>query len=81
DLSVVGFDDLPFTAFTDPPLTTVHQPVQEKGEEAARMLLEGIADAGSAPRRKVLETRLVLRASTAPATAVGSLRQEVMAHA
>lgn len=84
DLSVVGFDDLPFTAFTDPPLTTVHQPVEVKGEEAARMLLEGIADAGSTPRRQVLETRLVIRGSSAPAAPaalVGTPRQEVMAHA
>jgi len=81
DLSVVGFDDLPFTAFTDPPLTTVHQPVEVKGEEAARMLLQGIADAGSAPRRQVLATGLVIRGSTAPASAVGTPRLEVMAHA
>lgn len=81
DLSVVGFDDLPFTAFTDPPLTTVHQPVEVKGQEAARMLLQGIADAGSAPRRQVLATGLVIRGSTAPAPAVGTPRLEVMAHA
>lgn len=81
DLSVIGFDDLPFTAFTDPPLTTVHQPVEAKGEEAARMLLQGIADAGSTSRRQVLPTRLVVRGSTSPAPAVGTMRQEVMAHA
>jgi DNA-binding LacI/PurR family transcriptional regulator len=70
DLSVVGFDDLPLTRFTDPPLTTVHQPVRRKGEEAARMLLAAL---GPEPAReaehRVLDTRLVVRRSTAaPAT-------------
>ena len=68
DLSVVGFDDLPLTRFTDPPLTTVHQPVRRKGEEAARMLLEALgAEPRKAGEHRVLETRLVVRGSTAPA--------------
>jgi len=68
DLSVVGFDDLPLTRFTDPPLTTVHQPVRRKGEEAARLLLAALnAPKGeAAPLHRVLETRLVVRRSTAP---------------
>jgi LacI family xylobiose transport system transcriptional regulator len=68
DLSVVGFDDLPLTRFTDPPLTTVHQPVRRKGEEAARLLLTALsAPVGEArPLHRVLETRLVVRRSTAP---------------
>jgi DNA-binding LacI/PurR family transcriptional regulator len=65
-LSVVGFDDLPLTRFTDPPLTTVHQPVRRKGEEAARMLLEALALGPAAGAHRVLETRLVVRRSTAP---------------
>jgi DNA-binding LacI/PurR family transcriptional regulator len=67
DLSVVGFDDLPLTRFTDPPLTTVHHPVRRKGEEAARMLLAALVrDNARAPEHRVLETRLVVRRSTAP---------------
>lgn len=67
DVSVVGFDDLPLTRFTDPPLTTVHQPVRRKGEEAARMLLEAITPgAQRTGEHRVLETRLVIRRSTAP---------------
>jgi DNA-binding LacI/PurR family transcriptional regulator len=74
DLSVVGFDDLPLTRFTDPPLTTVHQPVRRKGEEAARMLLEALVpDGRRAGSHRVLETRLVVRRSTAPA-AIGVRR-------
>jgi len=71
-LSVVGFDDLPLTRFTDPALTTVHQPVRRKGEEAARMLL---ATLGSEQRHgaehRVLETHLVVRRSTAAPRQIG----------
>ena len=72
DVSVVGFDDLPLTRFTDPPLTTVHQPVRRKGEEAARMLLAAISRGPlSGGEHRILETRLVVRSSTAAvATAV-----------
>jgi alanine racemase len=75
DLSVVGFDDLPVTQFTDPPLTTVHQPVRRKGEEAASMLLEAIgtgASGESAPEHRTLETHLVVRGSTGPAPATAA---------
>ena len=76
DLSIVGFDDLPLTRFTDPPLTTVHQPVRRKGEEAARMLLRALnPEQGRAGEHRVLETRLVVRRSTAPP---GNRSQEVI---
>jgi DNA-binding LacI/PurR family transcriptional regulator len=76
ELSIVGFDDLPFTRFTDPPLTTIHQPVRLKGEEAARLLLEALMPRlGSAGEHRVLETRLVVRRSTAAPPSI--LRQEV----
>jgi len=79
-LSIVGFDDLPLTRFTDPPLTTVHQPVRRKGEEAARILLEALAPrAGRPGEHRVLETRLVVRRSTAPVAV--DRRQEVVANA
>ena len=38
DLSVVGFDDIPFASYVDPPLTTIHQPKDEMGRIALRML-------------------------------------------
>jgi alanine racemase len=84
DLSVVGFDDLPLARFTDPPLTTVHQPVRRKGEEAARMLLTALAGSGGhAPEHRVLETRLVVRGSTArvPVAAATGLAAAVPAAA
>jgi DNA-binding LacI/PurR family transcriptional regulator len=66
-LSVVGFDDSPAAALATPPLTTVHQPSEEKGRRAATMLLARLAgDAPAADERVLLETRLLERASTGP---------------
>ena len=61
DVAVVGFDDLPVALTTDPPLTTVHQPVQALGQEMARMLLALLA--GEHPTPLLLPTHLVVRAS------------------
>ena len=65
DLSVVGFDDAPVAAFANPPLTTVRQPLGEKGRLAAETLLTG----AKGPSRRVLPTELVVRRSSGPAPA------------
>ena len=67
-LSVVGFDDIELAAFVDPPLTTVHQPMGEKGSQAVTLLLAAIerTDGWSLQHRR-LSTSLVVRASSAPA--------------
>ncbi|QNP68130.1 LacI family DNA-binding transcriptional regulator [Streptomyces roseirectus] len=62
DVAVVGFDDLAVARITDPPLTTVHQPIEALGREAARMLA-ALVD-GQDPTPLILPTRLVVRAST-----------------
>jgi DNA-binding LacI/PurR family transcriptional regulator len=65
DLSVVGYDDLPMAAWTSPPLTTVRQPIVEKGRVAAGLLirrLQGKVVVSPPP----LETSLVVRGSTSP---------------
>lgn len=64
DLSLVGFDDVPRAAAWDPPLTTIRQPLVDKGRVAADLLLELIA--GRPPRRIELPIELVVRVSTAP---------------
>ena len=67
ELSIVGFDDIDLSQYTEPGLTTVHQPIRRKGEEAVRLLLamlDGRAGAGGEHRR--LETRLVVRGSSGP---------------
>jgi DNA-binding LacI/PurR family transcriptional regulator len=61
DLSIVGFDGVPETATTDPPLTTVAQPTREKGRLAAEMVLHN-----AAPRHVMLPVELIVRRSTAP---------------
>ena len=67
DLSVVGFDDVDLAAHVDPPLTTVHQPIRQKGSEAVRLLLAELErPTASRPVHRRLETRLVVRSSTGP---------------
>ena len=68
DMSVVGFDDIDVSTHTDPPLTTVHQPIRRKGEEAVRLLLTVVERRElSRPEHRRLETRLIVRGSTAAA--------------
>jgi alanine racemase len=67
DVSVVGFDDIDLAPHVDPPLTTVHQPIRRKGEEAVRALLTVVERRGQAkPEHRRLETRLIIRGSTGP---------------
>ncbi|HEX7399731.1 MAG TPA: substrate-binding domain-containing protein, partial [Candidatus Limnocylindrales bacterium] len=68
DISIVGFDDIELSRHVEPPLTTVHQPVRRKGEEACRLLLSAIArDSSFRPDHRRLETRLIVRGSSGPA--------------
>ncbi|TDB87909.1 LacI family transcriptional regulator [Actinomadura sp. KC216] len=67
DLSVVGFNDMPFVDRLTPALTTVHVPHYEIGAEAARMLLERLADPGLPRKSVTLPVSLVVRGSTAAA--------------
>jgi len=67
DVSVVGFDDIDLAQHVDPPLTTVHQPIRRKGEEAVRLLLTVVKRRDLAkPEHRRLETRLIVRGSTGP---------------
>lgn len=67
DVSVVGFDDIDLAPHVDPPLTTVHQPIRRKGEEAVRLLLTVVQRRDQAtPEHRRLETRLIVRGSTGP---------------
>lgn len=63
DLSVVGFDDLPLAAWTSPPLTTVHQPIVDKGRLAVSLLIERL-NGRTASSPPPLKTSLVVRRST-----------------
>ena len=63
DVSIAGFDDLPAAAAADPPLTTVRQPLVDKGEQAAELLFGGQPNGGL----HIIQTELVVRTSTGPA--------------
>jgi LacI family transcriptional regulator len=64
DISVVGFDDLPESRWSSPPLTTVRQPLSEMGALAARTVLRlAQGDHIDSPRVE-LATELVVRDST-----------------
>lgn len=65
DVSVIGFDDSPLIAFTDPPLTTIRQPVPAMGQAAVRALLEEIGGTPAPHSEFVFLPELVVRGSTA----------------
>ncbi|MFF7646266.1 substrate-binding domain-containing protein [Streptomyces canus] len=64
DVAVVGFDDSIIARHTNPPLTTVRQPVEEIGAMIAHILLEEIGDPERPRRRVTLPTELVVRDSS-----------------
>ncbi|MDW6002701.1 DNA-binding transcriptional regulator CytR [Vibrio mangrovi] len=66
DLSVVGFDDINFAQYCDPPLTTVSQPRYEIGRQAMLMMLEVLRGHDVRAGSRLLETKLVIRDSVAP---------------
>ena len=64
DVSVVGYDDSELIAFTDPPLTTVRQPVRAMAHAAVQTLLEEIGGSPVPHAEFVFQPELVVRAST-----------------
>ena len=64
DVSVTGFDDIPFSRHYKPPLTTVRQPMYEMGEKAAELLLKIIEGKEKINKGIVLLPKLVVREST-----------------
>jgi DNA-binding LacI/PurR family transcriptional regulator len=69
DFSVVGFDDSAFMMCTEPPLTTVRQPIEAMGRAAVAILVDAISGLGSSPEQLLFEPELVVRGSTAPPSA------------
>jgi len=73
EISVIGFDNIVLSEYTNPPLTTFDQPKHYIGAEAARLLL-GLLKNGSSQdtttfNSQILKGRLLVRASTAPPSA------------
>ena len=69
DISITGFDNIIFSAYTHPPLTTFDQPKQSIGTEAARLLLDLLHSSPDGkvfqPKEIILKGRLLVRNSTA----------------
>ncbi len=63
DTALVSFDDIPVASATEPPLTTVRQPIRRMAALAVETLLDLIEHPGSGPRRIILPTQLVIRES------------------
>jgi LacI family transcriptional regulator len=62
-ISLVGFDDLPQSAYMTPAVTTIHQPIYQMGRAAARLLLSALG-AVPAPTEPVPDLHLVVRGTT-----------------
>ena len=76
DLSIVGFDDTSESEIVVPALTTVRQPLAEMGRTAVSILLRQIENRRFEPLRVELETKLIVRDSTAPAYQALQLAQD-----
>jgi DNA-binding LacI/PurR family transcriptional regulator len=74
DVSVVGYDDSAWLNCTDPPLTTVRQPIESMGKAAVALLVSQMEAAVAHPEELLFEPELVVRGSTAPVR-VGSSAQ------
>jgi DNA-binding LacI/PurR family transcriptional regulator len=66
DVSVVGFDDSAFMNCTDPPLTTVRQPIEAMGKAAVALLVNQMENVSVYPEELLFEPELVVRGSTGP---------------
>jgi LacI family transcriptional regulator len=64
DLSVVGFDNIPESALSTPPLTTVSQPVRQMGQRSIELLLRLVRGDPVADSHITLATELIVRRST-----------------
>ncbi len=69
EIALVGFDDLPFSQYTIPPLTTIQQPICEKGKRAAKLLINQIENKDKQIVHENLEPELVVRESCGAADA------------
>jgi DNA-binding LacI/PurR family transcriptional regulator len=73
DVSVVGFDDSTWLNATDPPLTTVRQPIESMGRSAVALLVKEMEAVTANPEELLFEPELVVRGSTGPAPAGAQL--------
>ncbi len=75
DIEVVGFDDIPLSALIQPSLTTIHQPIVQKGRRAAELLVNAL-EGSAEPKKELLHTHLVVRRSTRSVRAADIITKE-----
>jgi LacI family transcriptional regulator len=63
DISIMGFDDIPWARYSDPPLTTIRLPAQKLASEACLLLMNLMTGSEPEERNLVLDTELVVRKS------------------
>ncbi len=63
DISIIGYDDIPEAEFSDPPLTTVRQPMRTIGEAATRLLIQMIENRETTSNQVLFDTELIVRSS------------------
>jgi DNA-binding LacI/PurR family transcriptional regulator len=82
DISITGFDNILFSAFTDPPLTTFDQPKRFIGAEAAHLVLDLLSapNAGetSLPKVRRLKGKLLVRGTSAPPDTRAPLYNDIL---
>lgn len=66
ELSIIGYDDIPFASLARPALTTIEQPKYDRGQDAVEVLYKQITDSQSEPAQIVYRPRLIIRDSTGP---------------
>lgn len=67
DISVVGFDDIPWAQMSTPTLTTIEMPIEDMASEAVEAVIRRIDGSADLRRRVILDTALIIRGSTGPA--------------
>jgi len=63
DISIIGFDDIPWAAYSDPPMTSIRLPAQEMATEACLLLLDLLKGSKPEERHLVMNSELVVRQS------------------
>lgn len=66
DISIIGYDDIPLASYIDPPLTTVHQPMDDFGRHGAQLLIDAVQNPEHEPKHVRLDTQIIKRKSCAP---------------
>ena len=80
DISLIGYDDLPMAGCTDPPLTTIEQPIARAGARMVQMLVELLGGADPATLTEIWPARLIPRASDGPAPTCAGCTTKTPSH-